>query len=341
MMDLAVVSPSTAPHADAPTVPVSVILVNWNGWQDTLLCLQSLMAMHVTPAEIIVCDNGSSDGSLDRLRAWADGRLTAWVPPSHPARASAEVTARPHRSTTPQPIATRSVGPALVLIDIGANLGFGGGNNVGMTHVQRNATSEYVWLLNNDTAVAPDALVRLLALVAGTSTNVLASSRVMYMQQPAVAWFEGGVFDSITATARHVPPSRFRRSATGFLSGCALLIGRRAWQTIGLLDADRFFMYGEDIDYSLRARAAGIPLVLAEDSLVLHAVSASSKVASPFAYRHNVASVIRVSRKHFAAWRVLPMAAYHVTKLFALAILRRPGLPALRAYWQGIVSGFA
>lgn len=322
------------------TVPVSVILVNWNGWRDTLLCLQSLMAMHVAPAQIIVCDNGSTDGSLDVLRAWAAGRVSAWVAPSHAGRPSVEVSARPRLVDVGCSAPAGAVGPQLVLVDVGANLGFGGGNNVGMSYVREHTTSDYVWLLNNDTTVAPDALERLLARVGGTATRVLASSRVVYMQRPTVAWFEGGIFDSVTARARHVSTQAFDRSATGFLSGCALLIGRSAWECIGLLDAERFFMYGEDIDYSLRARAAGIPLVLVEDSIVLHAVSASSQVASPFAYRHNVSSVIRVSRKHFAAWRALPIAAYHVTKLLALGILRRPGMPALRAYWHGIVSGF-
>ena len=340
-MNLTSVSTSSDPHASPHRARVSVILVNWNGWRDTLLCLQSLMAMQFRPDEIIVCDNGSTDDSLQVIHAWAEGRVSAWVPPSHPSRASALESSRPPLIDAAAALPAAPHPPVLRLIEVGANLGFGGGNNVGLAHVRRHATSKYVWLLNNDTAVAPDALERLLEAVEGTTTQVLASSRVMYMQHPSTAWFEGGIFDSVTATARHVTPPAFRDSATGFLSGCALLIGRDAWETLGPLDAERFFMYGEDIDYSLRARAAGIRLMLVEDSIVLHAVSASSRIASPFAYRHNVSSVIRVSRKHFAAWRALPMATYHITKLLALAIVRRPGLAALRGYWQGIVSGFA
>lgn len=323
---------------------MTAILVNWNGWRDTILCLQSLFATADPRLNVIVCDNGSTDDSLANIRMWAEGLLSPWVSPAHPARNVVLSGARPQSFSVTRPHDTSDtfhVGDDLVLIPTGSNLGFGGGNNVGLAAVISRGTSDYVWLLNNDTTVSRESLYRLVAAVEVDQTRVLASSRVMYMEAPDRVWFEGGIFNSLTATARHVSTEKFAASKSGFLSGCALLIGRDAWERIGFLDDARFFMYGEDIDYSFRARAAGIPLRVVRDSAVLHAVSASSKIASPFAYRHNVSSVIRVSRKHFGAWRAVSIIAYHFAKLSALAVVRRPGLDALRAYWQGIRQGFA
>lgn len=329
---------------DAGNADVRIVIVNWNGWRDTILCLQSLLGMSLLPAEIIVCDNGSTDGSVNIIRCWAEGRLSAWVPPSHPARQAALCQRRPRRMTFNNNVV---VGPNdyartdLVLIETGENLGFGGGNNVGISHLRSGGSLDFIWLLNNDTTVAVDALRSLVECASADGTRVLASSRVMYMDRPDVVWFEGGVFDSVTATAKHVSQRAFERSSHGYLSGCALLIGRSVWESIGLLDAARFFMYGEDIDYSIRARAAGAVLRIAHNSTVLHAVSASSQIASPFAYRHNVAAGIRVSRKHFAHWRAIPIALFHTAKLAALAVAKRPGRAALQGYWRGIVMGFS
>src|SRR4051812_27705132 len=98
-------------------------------------------------------------------------------------------------------------------------------------------------------------------------------------------------------------------------------------------------MYGEDVDYSLRAAAAGVPLRIAAESIVLHAEGASSGHASPSAYRNIVSSGLRVGRRHFGAWHMIPAFAYHVAKLaFLWAVKRRPRA-ALAGYWEGIVQG--
>jgi GT2 family glycosyltransferase len=338
-------SASTTKHAPATRVRhVTVILVNWNGWRDTILCLQSLFATVGPSFDVIVCDNGSTDGSLDNISMWASGLLSPWVSSSHPARSVVELSARPRTcliADADTNAETPSSAPQLLVIPTGANLGFGGGNNVGISWAKKRGTSDYVWLLNNDTTVLSDTLSELVTAVEEYDTRVLASSRVMLMMEPQRVWFEGGVFRSLTATAHHVTVEEFERSRTGFLSGCALLIGKHAWESLGLLDDRRFFMYGEDIDYSMRAREAGIALRVVRTSIVLHAVSATSQIASPFAYYHNVSSVIRVARKHFKAWRVVPVVAYHVLKLAALAIVRRPGRHVLGSYWRGILRGLA
>ena len=123
---------------------IGVVVLNWNGWADTLECLESLLRCRAIGGPIVVCDNDSEDESVERLRDWAEGRLDVWVPPEAPLRGLSH-------PPIPRPIpivehdrasagAANGVGEAesaarLVLIRTGANLGFAGGNNVGLRYL--------------------------------------------------------------------------------------------------------------------------------------------------------------------------------------------------------------
>ena len=100
---------------------VAIILVNWNGWQDTAACVESCRALDWPNFRITIVDNASTDGSEAKLR---------------------------------------ELFPEIEIIQTGCNLGFAGGNNAGIRRALEHE-AEYVWLLNNDTTVAPDALTAL------------------------------------------------------------------------------------------------------------------------------------------------------------------------------------
>lgn len=323
---------------------VTVILVNWNGWRDTILCLQSLFRSRDANYRVIVCDNGSTDGSIDHIRAWAAAELDAFVPPNHSAR---ELCVPPPE----RPVSCDSFDAAanaasrdsardakLMLVQTGANLGFAGGNNVGIRLAFEYLNSDYVWLLNNDTVVEPDAMNELVCIADEDGGLALASSRIVWMSDPATVWFEGGVYNPFWATAAHVSLAKFARSETPYLSGCSLLIGRRAWERIGHLD-DRLFMYGEDIDYSIRARRAGLSLRVATKSRVLHAVGSSSGMRSPSAYRNYVSSSVRVALRHHGRRYAVSATLFHMTRLLTLLVMKRRDPRAMRGYFQGLVSG--
>jgi GT2 family glycosyltransferase len=324
---------------------VSIIVVNWNRWADTALCLQTLFRLDYPSFQVVVCDNGSNDDSVAMIRAWATGMLTAYVPAGHAARPYLLPARRPTTvveiDAGPDATGTSHAPDAdLVLIKSPANLGFSGGNNVGMRHVLQQGQSDFVWLVNNDTAVTPDALRTLVARVADDDTRVLASSRIVLMADPERIWFEGGAFNPMLASARHVSRPEFEHARHRFLSGCALLIGRAAWEAIGLLDDRTYFMYGEDVDYSIRARRAQVPLRVVGESVVLHAVGASSEVRSAAAYRHYVSGAIRVVMRNFSALRAVPVVLFHLGKLLLLGTVQRRPRATLVGYWQGIVQGF-
>src|SRR4051794_34179335 len=144
---------------------VAVIVLNWNGWKNTIECLESVFRLNYPAFTVVVCDNGSTDGSLDRIRAWAEGKLPATCSSADLARLVAPPVAKPISHVTidaADPAAGAAFGVRLVLIPTGANRGFAGGNNVGLRYALSRDDIEYFWVLNNDTVVERDALSRLI-----------------------------------------------------------------------------------------------------------------------------------------------------------------------------------
>src|SRR5689334_19162420 len=131
-------APARAPTKITGRETVYIVIVNWNGWRDTIECLESVLRNRYESYRVIVCDNGSSNDSVDRIREWAEGRLDLPSDSTHPL---ASLT----RPGVPKPVpytflsrAEAEQGPLpnevppLVLIDCAANLGFAGGSNVGL-----------------------------------------------------------------------------------------------------------------------------------------------------------------------------------------------------------------
>lgn len=163
--------------------------------------------------------------------------------------------------------------PANNVLPIPHNVGFTAANNVGTREALRRG-ADYIWFLNNDTSVDPGALSALLRVMEARP-RVGAAAPVLYdMRAPGrVQAWGGGVIDLWRGTARlALEPTEGSR--LDFLSGTSLLVRRRATETVGLLD-ERYFMYWEDADFSLRLRRAGWELAVAEDARVWHLGSAS------------------------------------------------------------------
>jgi len=214
---------------------VCIILVNWNGWRDTVRCLESCAELDHARHEVTVVDNGSTDDSVTRLRE----RF-----------------------------------PDLRLIETGANLGFAGGNNVGL-HDAIARDAAYVWLLNNDTVVDPTALTALVQVMRSDSSVGLAASKVYYRDRPHTLWYAGGSFSPIWGWTLHrgadeIDTGRYDEVAdVDFATGCSLLVRADTLAAIGPLDED-YFLYWEDVDWSTRARRAGWRVVYAPASRVWH-----------------------------------------------------------------------
>ena len=214
------------------TSHVVVVVLNWNGWQDTVACIGSILRQNYASLKLLVVDNDSADDSVAQIK---------------------------------------KAMPGVELLQSGANLGFGGGCNVGIRQALSRG-ADYVWLINSDATADPHALSALVRVADGNA--VLASvGSVLYEAEASdkVQLWGGGQVRLWSGQCQN------QRAAAplDFISGASVLLRCAAIEKVGLFDESTFFMYWEDADLSFRLRRAGWQLAVAEDSRVWHKQFAS------------------------------------------------------------------
>jgi len=254
------------------TPRVHVVILNWNGWRDTLECLESLFRQSYDNYQVVVCDNDSQDGSIEKIQSWANGDLPAPDVSGSPlARLSQPAIRKPLQTVLLDRHAAESCGPEyenvpLVLIRTGGNLGFAGGNNVGLRFVLRQSSGDFVWVLNNDTVVEPDALTHMVQhslTLAQSGTPNTCGSLVCFYDDPKVIQALGGSrFNRWTGIAsqtlgRFLPLDSTIdhgsvQSQLDYITGCSWLLPLDFLKTVGLME-ERYFLYYEEIDWTLRS----------------------------------------------------------------------------------------
>lgn len=303
----------------------AVVLLNWNGWRDTIECLESLFAEGATPCRVLVCDNASRDDSLAQIQAWGRQRLGAGF--AQLTRAEVEAGVR------------LGDGVVLALIENGANLGFAAGNNVGIRlALQSDTGCQHVWVLNNDTVVRPDALQLALNRMAADPAIGLCGSTLVYFDAPEkVQAFGGAVYSRWTGRSRHlgafaplssVPSDALARATLepqfSYVVGAAMLASRNFLERVGLMRED-YFLYCEEIDWARRGAAAGFTLAYAPASLVFHKEGASIGTAASGGSPLSLYFLFR-NRLRFA-WRFhrlfMPTVLYFCLLDVAKLLLRR------------------
>jgi len=220
---------------------VAVVVLNWNGWDDTRECLESLR--EVNGCRVLLVDNGSTDGSVERAR---------------------------------------SEFPEVEIVENGANLGFTEGNNRGIERALADGAG-YVMLLNNDTIVDRGFLEPMLDALERDGLG-FASPQILYADERNAVWFCGGEIDWRTGWAYHRKPDgggpQRGLVPTVIATGCCLLAPRATWEQVGLLD-QRFFLFWEDADWTLRATRSGHRGAVVTESRIWHKVSRSFARGEP------------------------------------------------------------
>jgi GT2 family glycosyltransferase len=255
---------------------VFIIVLNWNGWRDTVECLESLQQLHYSSFRMVVVDNGSSDDSLRFIRSWASGeelvasRYVTYQKDNKPLSIALYSSFQAEAGGTragEETLSNSHPNRALALIRSDENRGFPGGCNIGIRYALE-CGAEYVWLLNNDTVVAAKALAEAVKLAQSDKQVGLIGSVLSYYHDPtSVQAYGGGVVNWWCGTNRLLTAPRV--SGLDFLSGASLLIKRPVIESIGSLD-ESYFFYWDDVAYSQSALKAGWRIDVAEGSRILH-----------------------------------------------------------------------
>lgn len=248
---------------------VIIILLNWNRCADTLACLASLARLDYAAHQIVVVDNGSTDGSA---------------------------------------AAVRVAFPTVTVIELAENQGYVGGNNAGLDYA-RTADADYALLLNNDTEVAPDFLSHLVQAAEADATVGIAGPTIYYFGQPDVVWSAGGLIDRQRGSTRMIGLGEVDRGQFGqaprpvdFVTGCALLIKLSLVERIGPLD-ERFFAYFEETEWCLRAARAGYKIIQVPKARIWHKISPEARAASPMVHYYMTRNRLLFLQAARAGWR--------------------------------------
>lgn len=223
--------------------------------------------------------------------------------------------------------------PWITLIETEENLGFSGGCNVGIRHALAEDT-DFVWLINNDTIVDPAALQALVDKAEKYRIGAVGSA-IYFMHEPGrlQAWGGGYINFWLGRGGHFLKP--VRDEVIKFITGCSLLLPRRALDEVGLLD-EGFFMYWEDADICFRLRRAGWRLAVAGESKVWHKGHTSLGKGRVNSYKDFNASAARFFRKHAPA----PLFSFWIG--FGMRLAKRlvaGDWDKLRATWMGMREG--
>jgi len=278
---------------------VSIIILNWNGLEDTIECLDSLKRINYSNYEVILVDNASSGDDVRVLREKYDDYIR--------------------------------------VIANDKNYGFAKGNNIGMNYALNNSNIAFLILLNNDTIVASDFLNELINIAESDSKIGIVGPKLYYYDfegRKDIIWAAGGrimkwrrwIYEAIGWNDEDLPKYQDVKEVD-WISGSAMMIKRSVINKIAYLDSDYFFG-DEDVDYCLKARRHGFKIVYAPTAKVWHKVGKSRNKADATKNRLELSLVslyshYRLIRKNF------PLLVYVYHLLILPAILLQWGFSYL------------
>lgn len=281
---------------------IAVVILNWNGGDEIMLCLQSVVESSYKSVKILIVDNGSTDGSTD------------------------EIVSR---------------FPEIHLIRNSENLGFAKGCNQGMEWALQYAF-RYVLLLNGDARLHPDAIGELRAAVESERDTVVACPRMYLAassKQNPKLWFAYGTVTLWAGLFRNPAFNQLDNDKWSvprdmeFASGCCMLIPSKILEAVGMLD-ESFFAYCEDIDFSLRVREAGFRLSYTPTARLWHGTITPTYRTRISQYRYLATrNNLWVVRKHGSRFDVLVCLCILPTRM-VFRMMRM----ALDARWSAITA---
>ena len=270
---------------------VVAVVLNWCAEEDTAACVRSLLAQEGVDVTPLIVDNGSPDGSGDR-------------------------------------IARRF--PGCAFLQTGRNLGYSGGNARGIGWaLERRA--EYVFIINDDAEVAPGCVAALVAALDGRADTAAASPTIVHAQPGDVVWWAGGRFDRLRALAVHEGagqrvselPAAARAGAppreVTSLSGCAVMLRASVLRTLGGF-REEFFAYVEDTELCVRWSASGWKLLHVPSAFVAHKVAFPEPEPTAFRIRLRDRNRRRLARIHFGPIERLRFLAWFAASRGVLAL---------------------
>ncbi|QKZ11940.1 glycosyltransferase family 2 protein [Spirosoma sp. KUDC1026] len=255
---------------------VYIVVLNYNGWKDTTECIESLLSLKYSNYQIVIVDNCSSDDSAIYIERWLS---------KHRFIDSGLVESDFLQETKAHSCVVYSTSdllnsfPVITFIQTNENLGYAGGNNVGIRYAQNSGDAAFVWILNNDTIVDPQSLGFLVQKIETSSPeNVgLVGGKLMYYHdRERIQCIGGAYYNKWLGYSRQIGNGELENGQfvgknvrPDLIIGACMLVSADFLQNVGLLN-EEYFLYFEEQDWAERARQKGFVLSFSEKAIVYH-----------------------------------------------------------------------
>jgi GT2 family glycosyltransferase len=271
---------------------VSIIILNWNGWKDTIECLESLYQITHPNYDIIVVDNGSKDESIKKIKDYAHGQIKVtskffeYNSDNKPIQifeyAKGEVGSGNETIDIPS-------NKKLTIIKNDQNCGFAAGNNIGIRFALKALDPDYVLLLNNDTVVDKKFLDTALKLMEEKENIGIVTGKIYFYDNPDIIWAAGGKIKSWTGSGRGIGNKQLdkgqfnEKKAVEYAPGTMALVRKSVFEKIGFLP-ECYFGTGEEMEFAVKASKIGYKIMYDPESILYHKVGMSSNVSLKYRY---------------------------------------------------------
>lgn len=270
---------------------VSVIILNWNGWQDTLECLESLYQIRYSNYDVVLVDNNSTDDSIQKIKDYCKGQLEIGSKYVCYQRQNKPITIIEYKDEETKTISSQNyslilegnTNKILNLIQNPKNYGFAKGNNIGINYALNILDSDYVLLLNNDTVVDPEFMLELVLIgesnpeigFVGAKTYFYNNENVLQAAGGGYVDFKHGIVNEL---ASNIIDNGDYDSyiEIDYVGGVCLMCKRDVVNTIGPMNP-KYFMYWEDVNWCLKGLEYSYKSVYAFKSKIWHKYGASSE----------------------------------------------------------------
>ncbi len=248
------------------------IILNWCASNDSIKCIDSVLAYCRGIDRIIVVDNNSPSNDFEKISIWVDERQLQEV---------------------------------VVVLKNDVNNGYAGGNNFGIRWCRKNLNVKYYWIINNDAFVKSDAFQPMITIVE-QKKKLIVGSVVLNAASGMVECYGGGILYSLLGKAKlfgkGLPIDKVQNEieTPDYIMGCSMLISNDLISEVGYMD-ESYFMYSEELDLQTRAKNCGYDLAVAKSSIVYHEGSKSSGRGDFYHYYRN-RSAIKYNKKYFGVY---------------------------------------
>jgi GT2 family glycosyltransferase len=287
---------------------VSIIILNWNGLEDTTECLESLKKITYSNYEVVVVDNGSQGNDAQVLR--------------------------------------ERFGDYIHVIENDRNYGFAEGNNIGMRYALANFNPDYILLLNNDTVVNADFLTELVKAAEGDVKIGIAGPKIYSYAEPDKISFIGGKINWWNVEippVNQIDTGQFDElREVDLVIGCALLIKRTLVEEIGLLYPG-YFAYYEEAEWCLKCRKAGYRVVYVPTAKLWHKLSSTAGKIDGFSWYYMTRNRFIFMKRNLPKLQFVLSLAYFFLWPFMFTtvflLIRQKNLGLLKTFYKGIRDG--